>query len=65
MAVGITYNTIETVNIFFGSNVDEFTVESTHGGATNLNGNNGADIFNIRTISGNTTVNSGNGCRHH
>ena len=58
---GITYGTIETLNIHLGSGVDTFTVASTHAGATNLNGNNGADIFNIRTISGTTTVNSGAG----
>ena len=32
---------------------------STHTGATNVSGNNGADIFNIRSISGTTTINGG------
>ena len=55
---GITYGTIETLNINLGSGVDTFTIESTHAGVTNLNGNGGADIINIRTISGPTTVNT-------
>ena len=61
MASGITYGTIETLNIGLGSNQDRFTIASTHSGVTNLNSNNGADIINVRTISGTTTVNTGSG----
>ncbi len=61
MAGSITYGTFETLNIGLGSNVDTFTIESTHDGVTNLDGNDGGDIFNVRTISGQTTVDGGNG----
>ena len=61
MGGSIAYGTVETLNIALGSNVDTFTVESTHAGTTNLNGNDGGDIFNIRTIAGATNVNSGIG----
>ena len=60
MAVGITYGTLETLNIGLGSDTDTFTITSTHLGVTNLNSNAGGDIINIRTIAGVTTVNGGN-----
>jgi Ca2+-binding EF-hand superfamily protein len=60
MGGSIVYGTVETLNINLGGFVDTFTIISTHAGATNLNGNAGADIINIRTIAGATTVNGGN-----
>ena len=60
-AKGIEYSGIETLNIGLGSDRDTFTIEGTHNGVTNLDGNGGADIINIRTISGPTSVDAGTG----
>jgi Ca2+-binding RTX toxin-like protein len=59
-AGSIAYGTIETLNIGLGSDADTFTIVSTHGGATTVDGNDGADIVNVQAISGTTTVNGGN-----
>jgi len=60
MGGSITYGTLENLNISLGSGGNEFTVNSSAAGATNLiTGNTGVDIFNIRTIGGTTTVNAG------
>jgi hypothetical protein len=61
MVGSIIYGSVELLDISFGSGVDTFTVESTHTGTTNLHGNDGGDIFSIRTIDGPTNVSSGNG----
>jgi Ca2+-binding RTX toxin-like protein/Ca2+-binding EF-hand superfamily protein len=61
MSGSITYGTVEHLNIYFGSGVDTFIVQSTHTGKTDLYGNDSGDIFNVRTISGTTTINSGDG----
>ena len=61
MAGGITYGTIETLNINLGSGGDTFTIASTHAGTTVLNTNAGNDTVNVRTISGASTVNAGSG----
>ena len=58
-ASGITYGTVETLNINLGTRSDTFTIESTHGAVTNLNSNGGSDIINVRTIAGTTTVSAG------
>jgi hypothetical protein len=58
---GIQYARIETLNVHLGVGVDTFTIESTHVGATNLETREGADIINVRTISGITTLKSGGG----
>ena len=57
----IDYSEIETLNIDLGSDMDTFTIESTHTGVTNLNTHNGGDIVNIRAVAGTTTVNTGRG----
>ncbi|KKK61359.1 hypothetical protein LCGC14_3015130, partial [marine sediment metagenome] len=59
MSVGITYGTLETVNVDLGSGGDTFTIASTHGGITTLDTLGGADTVNVRTIAGPTTVNTG------
>ena len=64
MSGGITYGTLEHLNIGLGSGGDIFTIASTHAGTTTLNSNAGADTVNVRTISGATTVNAGSGERH-
>ena len=60
MAGSISYGTIETLNIALSAFDDEFTIESTHSNITNLFGNDGTDVINVRTIAGDTTVNGGN-----
>ena len=60
MVGSISYATFETLNIGLGTLGDVFTIASTHTGVTNLNANAGADILNVRTIGGITTVNGGN-----
>ncbi len=61
MGGSITYGTVETLNIGLGSGGDTFTLQSTHGGTTNVNANGGGDVVNVRTIAGPTTVNGGAG----
>jgi hypothetical protein len=52
----VTYDSFATLNVGLGSAADVLTIAGTHGGATNVDGNNGDDVFNIRAISGPTTV---------
>ncbi len=61
MSDGITYGTLEALNIGLGSGGDNFTIASTHAGTTTLNSNAGADIVNVQMIGANTTVNAGSG----
>ena len=56
---GLTYGTMETLNIGLGSGGDTFTIASTHAGSTTLNTNGGADTANVLTTAGVTTVNTG------
>ena len=59
MTGGITYGTVETLNIALGSGADQFTIQSTHSNTTNVHTGAGADTVDIRTIAGVTTVNAG------
>ena len=61
MSRGITYDSINQLNIGLGSAGDVFTVQNTHTTETNISGNGGGDVINIRTIDGITTVDSGPG----
>jgi len=61
MAVGIDYQTIETINVLLGSNADTLNVLDTIGGTTNVFGNNGADKINVLSASGLTNINGGMG----
>ncbi|MEW6157779.1 MAG: hypothetical protein AB1813_10120, partial [Verrucomicrobiota bacterium] len=58
---GIEYLAIETLNLHLGSNADTLLVESTHTGLTNINGNGGADVVNVRSIAASTNINGGAG----
>jgi Ca2+-binding RTX toxin-like protein/subtilisin-like proprotein convertase family protein len=58
---GITYGTLEDVNIGLGSGGDTFTIESTHSGTTDLFARGGADVVNVRTTAGQTTVDTADG----
>jgi Ca2+-binding RTX toxin-like protein len=58
MAVGITYGTLEFVNIDLGSGGDHFDILSTCAGAlTTLNANGGGDLVDVLSIAGTTIVN--------
>jgi hypothetical protein len=59
MNSGITYGTLEAININLGSGGDSFTIESTHSGTTTVNSNAGQDTVRIKTISGPTNINTG------
>ncbi len=58
---GISYDKIEALNIGLGTAGDVFTIQSTHAGTTSLKANDGADIVNVRTVSGITSVSGGIG----
>ena len=61
MGGSITYGTVQTLTIGLGSGGDGFTIQSTHGGTTNLNTNNGADTVHVNSASGILNVVGGNG----
>ncbi len=60
-ARGLVYDGIEALNINLGSGADNFTILSTSAGATMLNTNGGSDRIAVRSISGPTTINGGEG----
>jgi hypothetical protein len=53
---GITYTGLEVVNIELGTGNDTFLVETTHTGATYIDGSKGTDTVNVQTIAGHTTI---------
>jgi len=57
MASGITYGTIETLNISLGLGEDTFTIQSTHSGSTTVSTGAGADTIVINGADGTLTVN--------
>ena len=59
MSVGITYGTMEALNIGLGSGGDTFTIASTHAGTTTLSTNDGADVVDVLTTAGLTNVFTG------
>ena len=61
MSAGITYGTVEDLNISLGSGGDTFTVASTHANNTVLNTLGGGDTVHLRTVAGVTVVNTGAG----
>jgi Ca2+-binding RTX toxin-like protein len=61
LAGGIVYRDLEVLNIYLGSGVNTFTIESTHTGATNVYSGSGSDLFYVQGISGHTTINAGSG----
>jgi trimeric autotransporter adhesin len=61
MSDGIQYGELEVLDINLGSGSDNFTIASTHTGATTVNAAAGQDTINAQSISGATTVNAGTG----
>jgi acrosin len=59
MSDGITYGTLEHLNIGLGAGGDSFTIEDTHTGTTSLNSNAGDNTIGVLTTSGVTTINTG------
>ncbi len=57
--LGITYATLEHLNIDLGSGGDTFTIVSTHATHTTLDTWNGTDTVNVRTIAGHTEITTG------
>ena len=59
----LLYNTIETLNLNFGSGADTLDVTDTHANNTTVNMNSGADTVNINGTSatGVTAIYTGNG----
>jgi hypothetical protein len=55
----IDYGTFEAINIYLGAGHDNFIIESTHRGTTDLNTADGYDLVEIRSIDGITTVKTG------
>ena len=58
---GITYNSVQDLNLFLGSGGDTFTIASTHGSPTFLSTGGGADTVNVQTIAQSTTVETDGG----
>jgi Ca2+-binding RTX toxin-like protein/acetolactate synthase small subunit len=59
MAGAINYGTTELLDITLGSGGDTFTIQSTHANPTVLKSAAGADIINVQSITGATTVYAG------
>ena len=59
MSAGVTYGSLESLNIGLGGGGDTFTVGSTHVGETTVSTHGGADTVNIQTIAGDLTLNAG------
>ncbi|MCH2123012.1 MAG: hypothetical protein MK136_17440, partial [Pirellulaceae bacterium] len=53
---GIRYDNLESVRIELGSGADDFTIASTHAGATTVLTGAGDDHVDVQTIAGNTSV---------
>jgi hypothetical protein len=58
MTGGVTYGTLEALNISLGNGGNTFTIQDTHTGLTVLNSGSGADTVHVRQIHGTTTVNT-------
>jgi hypothetical protein len=61
VAAGITYSGLAVLNLNLGSGNDTLTINSTSTATTTVAGNGGNDIFNIRGITGGTTIDTGAG----
>jgi hypothetical protein len=60
-ASGITFTGLAYLNISLGSGNDTFLISSTSTAVTTVNGNNGADTFNVRATTGVTNLNGNAG----
>jgi Ca2+-binding RTX toxin-like protein len=61
---GITYLNLEMISVYLGRGNDTFEVLNTHGGTSLINGGDGNDTINVRTVLGHTTVQGGVGDDH-
>jgi len=61
MAEGITYGSLEHLNIGLGLGDDTFTIQGTHSGTTTLTTHAGSDNVHIQNTAGLTTVNTSAG----
>ena len=58
---GIAYSGLTTLNISLGSGDNTLLISGTSSAATTVNGNNGADTFNVQATTGALNLNGGNG----
>ena len=59
---GLTFLGVESAQFTFGTGNDTFTLDGSFGGVNvTVNGNGGADTFNVRANSGNLVLNGGAG----
>ena len=58
---GIHYREIETLQLWLSETDDTLTIESTHTGSTNIDSNEGDDIINVKTTSGQLNINTDQG----
>ena len=56
IGVGITYDSVSTLNVNLGSAADSFNVLSTHAGTTNIRGGGGNDTIDVEAVSGATNI---------
>ncbi len=61
MGDGITYGTLEFLNVNLGAGGDTFVIVSTHAGETNVRANGGADTVYVGSIAGLTHIYGGDG----
>ena len=59
MSGQVDYAAFETLVLTLGSGDDELTITGTHVGTTTIDGQAGADTFQVRAVVGSTTVNAG------
>ena len=58
---GLTYVGLEQLTVNLGPGANRVTVLDTHGGVTVINAGAGADVFDVRAVSGHTFLNAGAG----
>ena len=59
MAGGISYSGVEDLSIALGSGADDFTIASTHSGATSVTTGAGADFVRVGAVAGATSIATG------
>jgi hypothetical protein len=57
----VDYISVETLNVNLGTVADVLTVISTFDQVTNINGNSGNDVINVRSTKGPLNINAGSG----
>ncbi len=61
MGFGLTYGTVDHLNIFLGSGGDAFTIRNTHAGATRLSTSGGDDAVNVLMTTGPAAIETDEG----